>query len=65
MVYACAERDRQQVVGMSVALGFLTGTIPAGLLNVQPQTGVTPTLNSCEPVVVGWRGCFQAACCIV
>lgn len=25
MVHACAERDRQQVVDMSVQLGFLTG----------------------------------------
>jgi aarF domain-containing kinase len=28
MVYACAERDRQQVVDMSVQLGFLTGEYP-------------------------------------
>jgi hypothetical protein len=27
MVHACAERDRQQVVDMSVQLGFLTGEL--------------------------------------
>jgi hypothetical protein len=27
MVHACAERDRQQVVDMSVQLGFLTGRL--------------------------------------
>jgi hypothetical protein len=33
MVHACAERDRQQVVDMSVQLGFLTGGLTVLLLH--------------------------------
>ncbi|WIA21609.1 hypothetical protein OEZ85_000793 [Tetradesmus obliquus] len=49
MVHACAERNRQQVVDMSVQLGFLTGDESAVMLEAHTEAGFVVGLPFSTP----------------